>query len=535
MRTARIQPPSPMALLVVGISLLAAVYPSRGFQCVAPFSGKDLSRHIILTRWQPSGSSLNMINFSGDGNKPSEKKAAADAKEKSRRKATSKATQNKDKKEQLGDGEEDESFSAFLQRISQFPGVDDVREDKEQNTLDSATAPRNPFLSPFASLLNFEEIVSSTKEEIPGVQKLEQEGIDEINAWGSFVASLKQSFGELSNETMPIQAPPPQKLASAPQNLADDIVKEASNRVESMVTAASTAVSPTVFSSIIKQARNALKFQDDLVEVATSVARDRGLDDSEAAERARNTTDYVADLVSTADSLLRFGYVKKEEDAVIGDRKRRKKDAEEILEGSVPTSSGTLFESIKSARPVSYAEFGPAISTLAEMGWLSGGIYENEVERPHQLGHSVVAEGITADVYWMVTDSLENEDDFKERDDNGKGKDISVRTIIVRGFDASDERVDREKLFTEICNLQARPFDDKYSDVLVHQGLFKIATKVYRDIEKYINWSAPAQKIVFTGHSVGGTLSILLTLMLARDRGGKISGLRSLVVTTCAV
>lgn len=437
----------------------------------------------------------------------------------------------KPKKE--GSGGEDHStvtndpddFSVFLQKMSQWPlveSLDEMVSTKDGNISESSS--RNPFLSPFSSLLNFEEIISSedTKDPANTDTALNKEQMDVISSWGSFVTTLQQSFG---NETATVTAAVEPSEAGSPtsSNLATDIFQEASNRVESVLAAASTAVSPDVFTSVINQARNVLRLQDDLVAVATSTARDRGLDSFEAAERARNTTDYVASLVAVADQVLRSGYVQKEEDAAIGNRKRREEEANEILQDTAfaSTTSKPLFEKISSARAISYDEFGPAISTIAEMGWLSGGIYEEGFERSHELGHSIVAEGISSDVYWMVTDSIENDADFRNGKTGVKGNDIPARTIVVRGFDASDERVDREWLLKEICNLEPQLFDEKYPELLVHKGLFGLTESIYEDLKKYIDWSAPSQKIILTGHSVGGSISILLTLMLARDRGAQ--------------
>lgn len=452
---------------------------------------------------------------------------------------------------------EEEDFSAFLQRVSQWPLVEGLDgetalKDGKDLPLSTPSSSRNPFMSPWTDL--FDEVISSKDQDMPADSSragLDKEQLDVISSWGTFITTIQQSFGtETSSLTVVKQ--PDSSSSTASSNIANDIFQKASTRVESVLSAATTAASPDVFNSVIAQARNLLQFQDDLVAVATSAAQDKGLDSFEAAERARNTTDYVASLVSVADQVLRSGYVQKEEDAAIGNREERQEKADEILKYSSSTfSNSPLFENIASARAISYDEFGPAISTIAEMGWLSGGIYENEVERAHELGHSIVAQGISADIYWvslnlrrrfpgssstakdklivlaflssqMVTDSIENEADFENTTTFSMGKDIPVRTIVIRGFDASDERVDRELLFTEICNLQSQPFDEKYPELLVHQGLYGLAEAVYKDLQRYIDWSAPAQKVILTGHSVGGSLSILLTLMLARDRGGKL-------------
>jgi hypothetical protein len=472
--------------------------------------------------------------------------------------ASSPDTANKDKKpgkdKEPYDDEAD--FYAFLQRISQLPLVNGKAEDpKAQSEQSSSPSSRNPFLSPFFGLLNFEEVLGTAasttqdntkqKAKQPEPSTTTSEG---ILSWGSFVNTLRQTIGDpFRNETIvPVattKEPTASSFLSSASIATDDFVREAATRVEAVLLAASTAVSADAFSftSIIQQARNVLKFQDDLVAAAIAAAKDRGLDAFEAAERARNTTEYVASLVAVADQVLRFGYVQKEESyaAIAGDRHGKvQRHARKILAENMTTvssSSNPLFENIASAKAISYKEFGPAISTIAEMGWLAGGIYENPVERPHELEHSIVAEGISADVLWMVTDSIENEADYFFN--NKEAKDIPVRTIIVRGFDASDVRVDREELFTEICNLQSQSFDDNMPGLLVHRGLYGIAKAVYNDIQRYIDWSAPAQKIIFTGHSVGGSISVLLTLMLARDRGGKELCARcsSVIVSLCFV
>lgn len=56
---------------------------------------------------------------------------------------------------------------------------------------------------------------------------------------------------------------------------------------------------------------------------------------------------------------------------------------------------------------------------------------------------------------------------------------------------------------------------------MVHAGLYEIAEAIFRDaVEPYLyDWKAPTQKIVITGHSVGGSLSILLLLLMIDEYG----------------
>ena len=277
-------------------------------------------------------------------------------------------------------------------------------EEESQSSKASPTTTRNPFMSPWTDL--FDELISSTKldQEKSAERSLNKEQLDVISSLETFVTTVQESFG---NDTLPVEPPAP----TSTTNIANDMFQKASTQVEAALLAASTAVSPDVFNSVIKQARNVLKLQDDLVAVATTAAEDKGLDVLEAAERARNTTTYVASLVSVADQVLRSGYVQKEEDAAIGNREDRQAKADEFLSSTTESSptttssssggSNALFENIPSAQAISYDEFGPAISTIAEMGWLSGGIYENAIERSHELGHSIVAQGISSNVFWV--------------------------------------------------------------------------------------------------------------------------------------
>ena len=529
------QPSSLSATMLLTSVFLRLLVPCAAFSAVsrrifAPSSiCQDAPASTVMVSNTKLGSTTNLKLFATNSNSGDSPDPKNDSKGSSRKKS------NKIDSDSNKEVEDVENFSAFLNRMGHWPLVETL-EDKQassskegkEGTILSSASTRNPFLSPFASLLNFEEVIQANEGEILGSNTLDagntKDVKDVMDIWGNFVTTLKKSFGDSGNQTFPTSATAVSATANATASIADELLKTATNRVESVLSVASTAVSPDVFSSVIKQARTVLKFQDDLVAVASSAARDRGLDGVEAAERARNATDYVASLVAVADQVLRFGYVKKEDDAAIGNRQKRKEKANEILQDSVAATSspGTpLFHTILSARAITFSEFGLAISTIAEMGWLSGGIYENGLERSFELGHSIVARGISADVYWMITDSTENEADFRENPDDKKpGKDIPVRTIIIRGFDASDERVDREQLFTEICNLKSQPFDE-VPELLVHRGMYQLADAVYKDVQKYIDWSAPAQKIIFTGHSVGGSISILVTLMLARDRGGR--------------
>lgn len=180
------------------------------------------------------------------------------------------------------------------------------------------------------------------------------------------------------------------------------------------------------------------------------------------------------------------------------------------------------FEHFVTAKVVTKESLDPTGTKCAEMGELASALYEDEITAPPK--HKLMANGITQDVAWMVTDSTSYEHDYAEMDKQCSGiqtvAPVSVRTITLRGFDASDRMTDRELLFTKICT--ATP--DKLhgvSDVLAHSGLLSIARCVYKDIIAYIDKAGPNVKFVLNGHSIGGSLSILLLLIIAEERGGE--------------
>jgi membrane-bound ClpP family serine protease len=97
----------------------------------------------------------------------------------------------------------------------------------------------------------------------------------------------------------------------------------------------------------------------------------------------------------------------------------------------------------------------------------------------------------------MVTDSIQYERDFGKSSEKNP---TLVRTFILRGYDASDEEVDREGLLNVICT--ASPVSIlKNEDTLVqvHEGMLSIAQELFRELESYIDMTSPSHKIVFTG------------------------------------
>jgi len=121
---------------------------------------------------------------------------------------------------------------------------------------------------------------------------------------------------------------------------------------------------------------------------------------------------------------------------------------------------------------------------------------------------------------------------MKDRIDNDPSETpLLIRTITIRGFDASDEEVDRELLVTRICTANPKPLT-KVKGVQVHTGLWEIAKAVYNDIKQYIDWTTPQHKIVLAGHSIGGSVANLVLFLITMERGADFVQERILRVYT---
>ena len=321
----------------------------------------------------------------------------------------------------------------------------------------------------------------------------------DLNAWDNWVGGLRQSFGDL--RALEEQAGGIHFGRSA------DLLRQATARVASLVEEASAAISPAMFQAILLQANEAIRSQkatNDLVEAAKELAQERGLDVSEAAERARQTTAFASNLVSVADGVLRKGYV-------AGNKMPAQK--QEFLK-AIPAvvESRELFAGYEA---VQLRKLSPELAMDAEMGALAGAVYEDTVPRCHAMGHTLVTKRVTQNVEWMITDSIANETSFGAE---ASGEPYLLRTITIKGFDASDEKVDRETLLNDICSASPEKVNVG-SGVLLHSGLRKLARAIYNDIGEFIDWTSPSHRIVLNGHSVGGSLCLLILFELVIDRG----------------
>lgn len=357
--------------------------------------------------------------------------------------------------------------------------------------------------------------------------KLEEQG-----DWNKLVSSLQQSVMQRPTSDGEVD------LALA----AETILKEATTRMEMFLNETASVVPPGTVEHMIMRASQALNLDargmglkavaDGIVKAAEDLAREQGLNVTEAADRARATTQYTAQLVETANGLLVAGYVRGEDETPPGATAA----LQDIQMGILPTTTDRseeyssaassmkpLFHRFKTAKPVHTGDYKHAIKKSATMASLSAAIYQDTVERCHKIGHSLVANGTSLDVAWMVTDSVGYEDDYREEEISSKRaaeasrEPVLVRTITIRGYDASDENVDRELLLYRICEGAKVPLGK--SGILVHKGLLEIAEELYADVTRYVDLAAPTHKLVLNGHSVGGSLSVLLLMLLVDRRG----------------
>ena len=244
---------------------------------------------------------------------------------------------------------------------------------------------------------------------------------------------------------------------------ADKILQVATQQLEFLITASSSAFSPSAFQSLIVRASNALAIQEasgNLTAAAYGIFE-------QAGRAPRATAEYTATLVKFANGVITGGY-------------------------------SSLFKNYPSMRNIPVQEQRQKVIKPAEFATLSGAIYEDTISKTHSVEHSIIAQGKTADISWMVTDSIQYERDFWP--ESSEKSPTLVRTFTLRGYDASDDGVDREGLLNMICT--ASPvslFKNENTLVRVHRGMLSLARELSREFERYIDMTSPSHKFVFTG------------------------------------
>jgi len=308
----------------------------------------------------------------------------------------------------------------------------------------------------------------------------------------------------------------------------ESTLKEAAEQIESLFNEASTSFSPEKMQELIRNGSQSLPLNQnadvfktilDVVMVAAeTMAKEQGIDLSEAAEQAQKTTKYTTEFLQAANDVLLAGYV---------DGGVNRGNLTEVLnrELSLPLAeefekSKPLLTSYESAQSISDIDYHQTVVIGARMSKLAGAIYQDTKTTIHKLGYAIVANGIVADTVWMITDSIGYEEDYNPTSQGtSEKKPILIRTATIRGFDASDDEVNKERLLNKICTADPISFGDKEQSIFVHNGLLKVAKELYAQILPFIDMAGPTHKIVFNGHSIGGSLSILLLLLLTDDRG----------------
>jgi hypothetical protein len=340
-------------------------------------------------------------------------------------------------------------------------------------------------------------------------------------SWNVLMTSVQRNIKDLVES--PTTFSPSFEFSMA----AELALKEATQSVEVFMNDAAASVSPDKVQNLIASASRSLAVDqsadvfkstmDKVVMAAETLARDQGVDVSDAAAQARATTKYTAEFLRVANGVLVSGYVG---GSTVADEN---KDLAKQL--SIPPTDDVakpLFNDFSSVESIADDEFRSTIEKGSEMALLSGAIYEDVIPKANELGYSVVANGTAADVVWLVTDNIGYDSDFNQVDES-TGSDVEspmlVRTITFRGFDASDENVDREKLLYRICDAAPVPFGDGTKNLKVHRGLLEVALEAYEQIIQYIDMSGPNNKVVLNGHSIGGAVAALVLFLLTEERG----------------
>lgn len=350
-----------------------------------------------------------------------------------------------------------------------------------------------------------------------------QNGPDDDLSWDGFMNGLRKNVNNVVEKN---QSAIGTKLDLSLST--DFVLNQAIQRIESFLDDATTSFSQERVQSLILSATRVLAVDqnadnlksiiDKIVLTAENIAREQGLDVSEAAAQARATTKYTTEFLRVANGVLLSGYVAGSELSL----KQSENYAREMripLDADDAKLSKPLFHRFRSVQRISDESFDQVSRKGAEMAKLAGAIYQDTIPTIHGMGHSMVANGTSADVIWMVTDSIGYDSEFQETSCDVNNTPYLIRTITLRGFDASDDSVDRERLVTRICNADRVPLSSKFEGIDVHKGLMEVAKEVYEEIKPFIDMVGPTHKIVLNGHSIGGAVSNLILMLISLERG----------------
>ena len=427
-------------------------------------------------------------------------------------------------------------------------GIGDDADEETRNIQLSLDLPGEDLFEPLSSLLNVEALLVADRgedlEEVKELEELLESDKDDIYG-NEFPASLSKASGVTVRKKGPGSSTETQSFLSAVQELgglnqwlinagAEDakrstttttpssssnalsdaagaFINEATSRLDYLVSEASTVLSPSVIRGLVERASGALALSDGdafLRAAERLVGTQGGLDIREAAN-----------LVAVLNTVLSVGFVVNELDGNVALRDRNGDEKKTVV---AEAKTEPLFSGFSSAKLLKDRDYNIAVAKAAEFGILSGGIYQETEEKFFGEGHAFVANGTTADVAWIVSDSIDYARNYRvdggANEDSANDDPVFVRTFTVRGYDASDETVDREELLITVCTATPEPL---LHGVRAHTGLLGIARQLYDTFEQYMDGIGPSHRIVLNGHSVGGSLSSMLLLLMVEKRGRK--------------
>jgi len=349
------------------------------------------------------------------------------------------------------------------------------------------------------------------------------QNVQEDLSWDNFVQGLRRNVKDAVEKNNDSVGPRSDLALST-----DFVLNQGIQRIESFLNDATTSFSQEKVQALILSATRGLSVDqnadilkstiDKIVLAAEKIAREQGVDVSEAAAQARATTKYTTEFLRVANGVLLSGYVAGGELSL----KQSENYAREMkisLDADDAQLSKPLFHRFRSVQRISEGSFDHVSRKGAELAKLAGAVYQDTLPIIHGMGHAMVANGTSADVAWMVTDSIAYDCEFQETSGDEASTPQLVRTITLRGFDASDESVDRERLITRICNADRVPLSSEFEGLDVHKGLMTVAKEIYEELKPFIDMVGPNHKIVLNGHSIGGAVSNLILMLMTLERG----------------
>jgi len=326
-------------------------------------------------------------------------------------------------------------------------------------------------------------------------------GLRQLGGWNGWVSALQQSVREMAHRE------------DDSENAISSFLQDATDQVESLVAQASLSVKGSALDDFLTKASDLLETRR---RPKVSGPNPELL---ELVENATILDDTATTTLEVANIVLRNGFVA----ATKGSKDDDDDDDQSTYWNLLPnanTSEAPLLSNFTSAYAV---ETPQKLVQAAEMGALCVSVYREMLPRTSALGHTVVDQGLAANVKWMVTDSIMNQ---TNSDNSGDTEAIRLRTVTIRGFDPSDGECDAEELVNDICSASPEEFATPSGEtVLLHSGMLKIARAIYDIVRPFLVFEddsdAPFDKVVLTGHSVGGSNALLILLLLEQEMGAE--------------